>query len=220
MKGRSIKYTEAQIAWLKANRRLVISEYHKLFCARFKRSDVSAMNLNALRKRMGWKTGRTGQFVKGQEAHNKGKKCAPGQGGRHPNARRTQFKKGHQPHNTNYEGHERISKDGFVEISVSERNPHTGFERRYVLKHKWLWEKQNGPVPEGYALKCLDSNRLNTDPKNWEAVPRAILPRLNGGRGKQLVAYDDAPPELKPTILATAKLHHRVKSKTEALDHV
>jgi hypothetical protein len=31
------------------------------------------------------------------------------------------------------------------------------------------------------ALKCLDGNKQNTDPSNWEAVPRALLPRLAGG---------------------------------------
>lgn len=208
MKGRAIPYSADEMAWLEANRLMVISDYYRAFAERFGRDDVSLVNLHSLRKRKGWKTGRTGCFEKGQESPNKGKKCAPGTGGRHPNARRTQFKKGQAPHNTNYLGHERVSKDGYIEISVDETNPHTGFERRYVLKHRWLWEKENGPVPESHALKCLDGNRLNCDPSNWEPVHRGVLARLNGGRFRKTLPYDEAPAELKPTVLAVAKLKH------------
>lgn len=218
MKGRDIPYSRAEMAWLESNRSMVISEYHKGFVAKFGRDDVSAINLHSLRKRKGWKTGRTGCFVKGQEPPNKGKRCPPGTGGRHPNARRTQFKKGHEPHNTNYLGHERVSKDGYVEISIDETNPYTGFERRYVLKHRWQWEQKHGPLAPGMALKCLDGNKANTDPSNWEAVPRALLPRLNGGRGKTHVAFDGAPAELKPTILAVAKLEHQIREKSQAAE--
>lgn len=214
MKGRPIPYSADELAWLKKNRTLVIGDYAAQFNARFGRN-VAAVNLHSLRKRMGWRTGRTGQIQKGQEPPNKGKTCTPGTGGRHPNAQRTQFKKGNAPHNTKFEGHERISRDGYVEISVNETNPHTGFERRHVLKHRWLWEQQHGPVPPGMALKCK-GDRLNTDPSNWELVPRALLPRLAGGRRKQHVAYDDASPELKPAILAVAKLEHEVREKRRA----
>jgi hypothetical protein len=208
MKGHWISYSAEEMAWLEANRTLSIGDYHSQFVGTFSRVDVSASNLHSLRKRKGWKTGRTGCFEKGQVPLNKGKACPPGKGGRHPNARKTQFKKGALPHNTNYLGHERVSKDGYVEISVDERNPHTGFERRYVLKHKYLWEKANGPVPEGMFLKCLDGNRLNTDPSNWEMLPRAAQVYLGGFRG---IDYEAASPEVRPAIIALAKLKHASK---------
>ncbi|MCO6050888.1 HNH endonuclease [Mesorhizobium sp. RP14(2022)] len=187
---------------------MVISEYHAAFCERFGR-DVAAANLHALRKRKGWKTGRTGCFEKGMVPHNLGKPCAPGTGGRHPNARKTQFRKGNLPHNTQFLGHERLNKDGYIEISVAETNPHTGYERRYVHKHVHLWTQAHGPVPEGHALKCLDGDRLNTDPSNWVAVPRGVLPRLNGGRATRVMAYDTAPDDLKPALLTIARIDHR-----------
>lgn len=189
--------------WLEANRLMVISDYARAFAAQFGR-DVAAHSLHALRKRKGWKTGRTGCFPKGNEPFNKGKP--------HPTrgrAAETQFKKGGLPHNTKFLGHERVSKDGYVELSVAETNPHTGFNRRYVLKHRWLWEQANGPLPKDHALKCLDGNKQNTDPANWEPVPRALLPRLAGGnRYHRKFAFDDAPPELRPSLLAIAKLEH------------
>lgn len=203
MKGHRIRYSPEEMEWLEANRLLVIGDYAAKFKEKFGH-EVSAHNLHALRKRKGWKTGRTGCFPKGSVPHNKGKP--------HPTrgrAAQTQFKKGNLPHNTNYLGHERLSKDGYIEISVNETNPYTGFERRYVLKHKHLWEQVNGPVPKGYALKCK-GDRLNTDPSNWELIPRALLPRLSGRYGR---GYDAAPSELKPTILAVTKLEHAVREK-------
>ncbi|WP_240000294.1 HNH endonuclease [Rhizobium halophilum] len=197
------------MAWLESNSTMVISEYHAAFVGEFEREDVTAQNLHALRKRKGWKTGRTGQFVKGQEPVNKGKPCPPGKGGRHPNARKTQFKRGQLPHNTKFLGHERVSKDGYVEISIDEENPHTGYERRYVLKHVHEWERLHGPVPDGLCLKCVDGNRLNTDPSNWIAIPRGLLPRLNGGRATRVMAYDTAPDELKPVLMTMARVEHK-----------
>ena len=211
MKGRAIPYSARELAWIKAHS----TDNRAEMCAAFNRKfgrDIALKNINALCKRNGWLTGRTGCFEKGQEPHNKGVPCAPGKGGRHPNARRTQFKKGQEPHNTHYLGHERVSKDGYVEVSIDETNPHTGYQRRYVLKHRHEWEKVNGPIPEGHALKCLSSDKTNCDPTNWEAVRRALLPRLAGGnRYRRRLAYDDAPQELKPTVLLAAKLHHAAK---------
>jgi hypothetical protein len=217
-KGRHRKFSAEEMAWLQANCTLPVREYHTAFMAAFPREDVRPANLHALRKRMGWKTGRTGHFEKGGVSHNKGKRCPEGVGGRHPNARKTQFRKGQEPHNTKYLGHERINKDGYIEISVAETNPHTGYDRRYVHKHVHLWTQQNGPVPEGHALKCLDGNKLNTDPSNWEAIPRGVLPRLNGGKATRIMAYDSAPAELKPTLLAIAKIDHTIKQKRSRAD--
>lgn len=210
MKGRAIAYSADEMEWLEANRLMVISDYHRAFCAEFGRDDVSAVNLHSLRKRKGWKTGRTGQFSKGSVPHNYGKPCEPGKGGRHPNARKTQFKKGRLPHNAQGAGHERIdSKDGYVVMIVDEVNPWTGAKTRPVHKHVYLWEQINGPVPDGHCLKCRDGNKLNTDPSNWELIPRGVLPRLNGGRATRIMAYDTAPDELKPVLMTIARVDHK-----------
>jgi len=217
MKGRQIRYTAEELAFIQSVAQWRRIDALKAFSQRFARDDVNLSNFNALCKRKGWMTGRDGRMNKGNVPHNKGKKCAPGTGGLHPNARATQFKKGQVPHNTNYLGHERVSQDGYVEISVAETNPHTGYERRYVLKHRHLWEQTNGPLPEGYALKCLSSDRTNCDPANWELVPRAILPRLAGGnRFNRRLAFDEAPDELKPTIMVVARVEHAVREARKA----
>ncbi len=202
--GRHLLFNAAEILWLCDNCTMEINDYHRAFCAEFGRDDMSSVSLHSLRKRKGWKTGRSGRFDKGHTPWTKGKKLPF-----NPNSARTQFKAGERPHNTKYEGHERIATHGYIEISVKETNPHTGFERRYVLKHRWLWEQAHGPIPDGMVLKCK-GDHLNTDPSNWEIVPRAILPRLNGRFGR---GYDDAPANLKPTIMSVAKLEHSVREK-------
>ncbi|QPQ55565.1 HNH endonuclease [Allosphingosinicella flava] len=211
MKGRAIPYSAEEMAWLEENRLMVISDYTVAFNARFGRN-IDAKNLHALRKRKGWKTGRTGCFAKGQEPHNKGKPCAPGKGGRHPNARKTQFRKGNRTGraNLNYQpiGTERITEDGYRERKIHDGLP---MQSRWQLVQRIEWEKANGPIPEGYALKCLNGDKFNTDPSNWEPIHRGVLARLNGGRFRKTIPYDAAAPELKPTIMALAKLKHAAR---------
>lgn len=203
MKGRAIPYSADELAWIEAHREMPRREAHAAFCAKFDRADVSLANYNALCKRKGWMTGRTGCFHADQVPHNKGKPFSP------PGSEKGRFKKGQLPHNTRYLGHERTTREGYIEISVAEVNPHTGFERTYVLKHRHLWEQANGPIPDGHVLKSLDGDPANTDPSNWEAIPRALLPRLSGGRWFK--PYQDYEPEVRPVVLTIAKLHHAAR---------
>ena len=207
MKGRSIPYLPQELAWIEARKEMPRAELHALFCAYWQRDDVSPENFKALCTRRGWKTGRSGCFEKGLVPHNKGKRH------RTPGSEKGWFKKGDVPANVVPLWTERVGKDGYVEIKVPERNPHTGHSTRFVEKHAWLWERENGPVPEGHALKCLDGNKQNTDPRNWTPVPRALLPRLAGGRHGATMHYDTAPDELKPTLLAIAKLEHLARER-------
>jgi hypothetical protein len=214
MKGHRITYSASELAWLEANHLLPISDYHRAWCAFTGRIDVAAVNLHALRKRKGWNTGRSGQFEKGQAPANKGKLCPAGTGGRHPNARATQFKKGDRSGVAARQykpiGTERMAKDGYLQRKIHNGLP---MQSRWRFVHLINWEAVHGPVPAGYALKCLDGNRLNTDQANWEAVPRGVLARLNGGRFKARIGYDAAPDELKPTLMAVAKLQHAATTR-------
>ncbi|MCF6271597.1 MAG: HNH endonuclease [Rhodobacteraceae bacterium] len=203
MKGRALSYSAKELAWIEAHKTQLRRTAHTEFCQAFKRSDISFSNYNSLCKRKGWVTGRTGCYAPGSVPENKGKKMPF-----NANSARTQFKKGQLPHNTKHLGHERITKDGYVEISVAEKNPHTGYERRHVQKHRWLWEKANGPVPIGMVLKCLDGDKTNTALANWEAIPRAMLPRLNG---RWSLGYDKAEANVKPVIMAAAKLEQKAR---------
>ncbi len=203
MKGRWIKYLPEELAWIEANAGRPRAELHAAFCFRFGRTDVSLESIKALCSRRGWKADVDTRFRKGQVPQNKGKPMP-----HHPNSAATRFKPGSTPPNRVPLGTRRIDKYGYVQIKVAERNPHTGHPTRFVHEHRWNWEQANGPLPEGMALKCLDGNRQNCAPENWQAIPQALLPRLSG---RWSLAYDSAPDELKPAILATAQLQHAAR---------
>lgn len=203
MKGAWIHYSPEELAWVEAHRALPRKELHRRFRDRFGRPDVSQANLTSLCKRRGWLTGRTGRFVKGQQAANKGKTMPY-----NPKSAATRFRPGHAPENRVPLWSERIGKGGYVEMKVPARNPYTGHETRFMHKHRWLWEQANGPVPEGHFLKCLDGDKTNCDPSNWRALPHALKPRLNGRFGR---GYDLAPAEVKPSILLTALVEHAAR---------
>ena len=208
-KGTRIEYSDAELRYIERFKDWPRRELHQAFVEAFDRPDVLFGAFKNLCKRKGWMTGRTGCFVPGQTPPNKGRKMPY-----NANSARTRFRKGRLPHNHRGAGHERIdSKDGYVIMIVDEPNPWTGAKTRPVHKHRYLWEKANGPIPEGHRLKCLDGDKTNTDPSNWKAIPMAVAPRLNGRFGR---GYDQAPAELKPTILAIAELEHAARMKKTA----
>jgi hypothetical protein len=134
-------------------------------------------------------------------------------GGRHPNARKMQFKKGQRSGVAvklwKPVGTERLSKEGYLERKINNDLP---LRARWRAVHLIEWERLNGPVPEGHCLKCLDGNKQNTAPSNWDLIPRALLPRLAGGRWGR-ISYDYSPPELKPVLLAIARVEQRAREK-------
>lgn len=198
------KATLARAQRAEDERDAVLAHCQTLIVEMFGRDDVSQQNITSLCKRNGWLTGRTGHFVKGQPSHNKGKK-----GFYAPGSEKGWFKKGqrsgvavrlYKPIGT-----ERMSKDGYLERKINDGMP---LQARWRAVHLIRWEEANGPIPDGHALKCLDGDKTNTDPVNWTAIPRALLPRLNGRFGRD---YDTARDELKPTIMAVAKLEHAAR---------
>ena len=111
-------------------------------------------------------TGRTGRFEKGRATWNKGTKGLT-------KANVTSFKKGQKSHNYKPVGSERITKDGYCEIKVSD----TG--RRWRLKHVLIYEKHHGKVPKGSAVIFLDGDKRNFDIDNLYLVTRSQLAMLN-----------------------------------------
>lgn len=111
-------------------------------------------------------TGRTGRFEKGHATWNKGTKGLT-------KANVTSFKKGQKSHNYKPLGSERITKDGYCEIKVSD----TG--RRWRPKHALIYEKHHGKVPKGSAVIFLDGDKRNFDIDNLYLVTRSQLAMLN-----------------------------------------
>ncbi len=161
-----------------------------------------------IRTALDWRgivSGVSSQFKKGHVPWVKGTK-----GFVKPNS--GNFKKGHVPKNLRSIGSERICpKDGYVLTKVDIINPHTGFRGHWVHKHVHIWEKENGPVPDGFVLMFIDGDKLNIDPGNLMLITRVELFRLNK------YGYRDAPAELKPSILALAKVEVKTFSVEKML---
>lgn len=77
----------------------------------------------------------------------------------------TRFKKGSTPHNHRPVGSERIDKDGYIMVKVSE-------PRKWKLKHRVIWEGSNGPIPKGANIQFKDGNRKNIHLENLYLITR------------------------------------------------
>lgn len=141
------------------------------------------------------------QFKKGSVSFNKGKKMKD-YASKEAMERmaKTQFKKGQTPHNTKYDGHERINKDGYTEVRVS--------IGKYKLKHRVLWEKHHGKIPKNHIVVFKDKDKNNFELNNLELITFEENMSRN--------TIQRYPKELKHVI----KLSHKLKRKlNEKLNH-
>jgi hypothetical protein len=195
------KYTAEQVEFLQ-DKYVSLSRRNltEAFNARFGTAKTEGQIVSTL-KNHSIQSGRGGFFVKGHTPWNQGKKgcTAPNSG---------QFKPGHTPRNKRRLWSERVNSDGYVEISVPERNPHTGAPTRFRPKHVWLWEMEHGPVSKEHALVFKDGNPLNCVIENLIMVTRSELLCLN------LHGYNGTKSELKPSVLALAKLEAKAGIRT------
>ena len=179
-------YTACQLSYLKKNYKLAGEELAKRFNLRF-RVKKTAQMLRSLGKRLGFKTGRTGCFKKGNIPWNDGTKGLGLMG-----ANKTSFKKGQMPHNWCPVGSE-VSPDGYLKVKVAEPNV-------WKLKHHLIWEKKHGPIPTGMVVRFKDENQRICELQNLEMVSRRVSLRLNQS------GYEKLPASLKPTAMTLAKL--------------
>ncbi len=131
--------------------------------------------------------GLTGRFKKGNVPFNKGCRgiCAAG-------CEKTWFKTGHVPANHRAVGSERITKDGYIEIKIAEPN-------KWQLKHRFVWEEVNGPIPKGRNIRFLDGDKLNCNIENLALVSKAENLEIT----RQGLQYEN--PELTKTGVLIAR---------------
>lgn len=193
--------TPEQLAWLrKAYTTTALKNLATAFNDAFGTA-VTEKQIRSTLRNHGIRSGRTGRIEKGQSPWNLGKKGYMG-------ANSTSFKRGNLPHNHQPLWSERVGKNDYIEMSVPERNPYTGFPTRYKHKHVWIWERANGPKPKGTAIIFRDGNIRNFDLENLLLVTRAELLAMN------LHGYKDQPAELKPSVLALARVEAKAGIRT------
>ena len=127
--------------------------------------EFSSQQIESALRRYNLKTGNTGQFKKYQEPWNKGLKGYMG-------ANKTSFKKGTIPPNYKPVGTERFAKDGYIEVKVKDPNV-------WELKHRYIYEKYHGKIPNGYNVIFADKNISNFDIDNLILVSKAEMLILN-----------------------------------------
>jgi hypothetical protein len=103
--------------------------------------------------------GASSRFKKGRIAENKGK---PMPDELYAKCKATMFKKGNVPHNTKYDGAERITKDGYIQIRIS--------KNVYKLKHRVVYAEHHGLIPDDMKIRFKDGNKLNVCIDNLKAI--------------------------------------------------
>ncbi|SFO02832.1 HNH endonuclease signature motif containing protein [Xenorhabdus japonica] len=189
------EYTPEMENWMKANYLLPLKELTVQFNHSF---SVNRSNeaINGLRKRLGLRTGRSGQFHKGHRPFNAGAK-----GLTRPNS--GSFKKGQPAWNKRPVGTERVTGCGYTEIKVAEPNI-------WRHKHHVIWEEHHGKRPKGTILTFNDGN-----PQNCQIDNLLMLTHKEHGVINNF--YHAVSIQHKPTAINLARIKIAVADKRKKI---
>lgn len=116
----------------------------------------------------------------------------------------TMFKKGSVPKNhLNIEEYTHTT-DGYLIRKVKE----TGTQKeRFEFVHRAVWEKYNGPIPEGKMISFLDGNKDNCNIENLFMTDNATNLEMN----RQKLRFEN--PELTVVGEKIARLNVVIRNK-------
>lgn len=192
--------TREQVRFLRQRGKMPRAQLCDKFNHRYNAA-LSAKEINDICKRRKIRTGRTGQFTKGQKPWHTGTK-----GMVKPNS--GNFKKGNKPANQAKVGTETIrGKEGGSWIKIAE--PNRWRRLAYVR-----WEKKRGPVPKGMMLRYIGRDRRKCNLRYLRLISKSMNARLNQND------FNEAPAELKKTIWTRCELlieigKRKKKNRTE-----
>lgn len=196
-KGVPNKYTVEQLGYLEANKEMPRQELTDAFNAKFGTS-YDKQVLRTLCKRKGWFTGRNGRFGKDSQPWNKGTVgVMKANSGSWTKTNRLEW-------NRKPIGYERFHIDGYVMVKVAEPN-------KFKLKHVFIWENANGPVPDKHVIRFKDGNKTNFNLDNLACISLGANARLN----KQY-KHGAADAELKPLLITMAQIDQKIYEKENA----
>lgn len=196
---RRLPWNQDEINWMKENvpgktRKKIVDGFREEFGDT--RSDTAII---AAIKRYTSGSGIDSKFKKGQPAFNKGQKMSAEQ---YKKCKRTMFKPGNVPHNYHPVGTVLFSKGlGYWLIKTEDPG-------KWELYHRYLWEKENGPIPEGYCVTFLDGNVDNLDISNMALARKGQLTIINQN-------FKKMSAEGKAVALNMAKLQMLISERSK-----
>ena len=201
----SNKYTQEHFDFIKRNVKNTEKDLVKMFNENFDIKITTGI-LGNIKSKLGIRSGLSGgRFVKGHNSFNKGKKWADFMSiESQKNSLRTTFKKGHLPQNHRPVGSERVNKYGYIEIKIAEPN-------KWQLKHRYVYEQMNGPIPKGKKLIFLDGNRLNLSLDNLQIISNEESLIMNQKK------YFSDNKNLTQTGALVAKVISQTRNKTKRI---
>ena len=136
------------------------------------------------------------RFQKGHTPPNKGQKMSADV---KEKIKHTFFNKGHQPHNTLYDGaiRTRVDRTGrryqFIRVKLG----------KWELLHRYNYKKHHGEIPRGMIVAFIDGNSMNCDPSNLELISKQENMRRN--------TIHNYPDSVKKAIRTLSKLNKNIK---------
>ena len=222
-RGVGKKYTDEQLGWLEDRVPIMPrSEVVALFEAEWGQK-ITAAAINGLSHKYGWQGApNTGCFVSGDPRsgiHTPEQREAFLEAGK-----KTRFQKGHRrsviwPMYSERVRLEGSSKTPTVFIKVPGPSPFasqkaTGWnqESHWVHKRRWVWERANGPIPEGHVVLHLDGDPMNCELGNLDCVPRGVLAIMN----RHGPEYSGT--ETNPARVRLAQLKHQISERERSME--
>lgn len=180
------------------------SEAVKLMIDRFNRN-FTREQVKAIKYRLGIRSN-SGIVVgvKGAPPFNKGMKQSEFMNEYSiENSKKTRFKKGHEGYGGKKIGSEKRDKDGYTLIKVDKRN--------WELKHRYIWKRKYGEIPDNSVIIFADKNRNNVSLDNLLMITRSEMLVMNT---KKLFFENK---ELTKTGIAMANLYLKMSGCNKKL---
>lgn len=103
-------------------------------------------------------------------------------------------------------GTEYVGPNGYIKIKIAEPD-------RWIPKQRYIWEKVNGPIPDGYMVVFRDNNNQNMDINNLMLISRAEGLIMNKFYSKCSAELKDTALLLADLKIATRKKRKEIKSE-------
>lgn len=113
-------------------------------------------------------------------------------------SKKTRFKKGRSPSNILKVGHQRVTKDGYVEIKIEMPN-------KWMLKQRYVYSKHfNLTLKTTDNIIFIDGDKRNFNVDNLRCISQAENMYRN--------SYHNYPKEIIPTLLLTNQIKKEIQN--------